>query len=278
MSGSGEAPGNPGRSSAASARLLSELVTAADGDRPAVTVVGPHPGQRTELGCATLSNWADKTANLLVEELELDAGDELAVDVGSDWTTLVVLLGAWRAGVVARLGDADPASGPAVVHEQRAGSAPVDDDVVVVGGGMAGRHLGDVHGGLAFATDVLSMPDEFTASRPAPSGPALRLNGASTAHEALARAGQDAARLLGVPARGRVASARRIDRLDGLVVGPLAAWAAAGSVLLVADAASLADTAAAEHADVTVGITGQDGEVTDLRCDVEEGAVRVSPR
>lgn len=278
MSGSLEPGGRPTRPLAgatAPSGTLGWLISADDGDRPAVTAVGRQPGERTELGCATLSNWADKTANLLVEELELDPGDDLAVDLGSDWTTLVVLLGAWRAGVVASLGQADPANGPAVVHEQRVGSAPVDDDVVVVGGGMAGRHVGEVHGGLTFAVDVLSMPDEFAGVVDDPAHPALRLGEVTLSHGALAEAADTAAGLLDLPRRGRLASPRPVDQLDGLVTGPLAAWTAGGSVVLVADPASLADVAAGERADVVIDLGGRDAG-GGVACELDDGAIRVT--
>lgn len=257
-------------------RALGELVTAADGDRPAVTMVARSTGERTELGCATLSNWADKTANLLVEELEVDAGEEVGVDLGSHWTTLVVLLGAWRAGIVVRLGEADPEFGPAVVHEHRVGGMPVDDDVVVVGAGMAGRQVGDVHGGLSFATDVLSMPDEFSPVRLADGHPALRVSDRTVSQDALAGGAQAAAELMGLQPRLRLASARRVDRLDGLVVGPLAAWEAGASLVLVTEPASLADVVASERADVALDLERDDQPGLDVRGELaEDGSVLV---
>lgn len=257
-------------------RTLSELITAADGDRPAVTMVAPATGERTELGCATLSNWADKTANLLVEELEVGAGEEVGVDLGSHWTTLVVLLGAWRAGIVARLGEADPSLGPAVVHEHRVGAVPVDDDVVVVGAGMAGRQLGEVHGGLSFATDVLSMPDEFTPVRLDSDHPALRWADQTVSHTALVSGAQAAAELMGLQPRARLASARPVDQLDGLVVGPLAAWAAGASLVLVTEPASLADVAASERADMALDMEQEGEPPLGLRGELaEDGSIRV---
>lgn len=266
----GEAP--------ARSRTLGGLVGAADGDRPAVTLVDPGGGERTELGCATLSNWADKLAGLLVWELELEAGDDLAVDTGSHWTTLVVLVGAWRAGVAVRLGEADPAHGPAVVSEQRAGRVPVDDDVVVVGAGMAGRHTRDVHGGLSFHTDVLSMPDEFAPPALAPGHPALRLGRATVTHDALLRGAHAAAELLALAPRSRLASARPVDGLDGLVAGPLAAWAAGASLVLAVDPARLDDVAASERADVALDLARDGGPPPAVRCELgEDGAVEVRP-
>lgn len=283
MSGSAEQTGSTGgglpdepREATTPSRPLSELVTAADGDRPAVTMVDPATGERTELGCATLSNWADKTANLLVDELEVDAGDEVGVDLGSHWTTLVVLLGAWRAGIVVRLGEADPAFGPAVVHEHRVGGVPVDDDVVVVGAGMAGRHVGEVRGGLSFATDVLSMPDEFSPTRWSDDHPALRVNGEPVTHGALARGAQAAAAALQLQPRLRLASARPVDQLDGLVVGPLAAWVAGSSLVLVADPAALADVVTAERADVTLDLAADGQQPRDVRGELaSDGSVHV---
>lgn len=283
MSGSVEQTGVTGgglprepREATTPSRSLNELVTAADGDRPAVTMVDPATGERTELGCATLSNWADKTANLLVDELEVDAGDEVGVDLGSHWTTLVVLLGAWRAGIVVRLGEADPAFGPAVVHEHRVGGVPVDDDVVVVGAGMAGRHVGEVHGGLSFATDVLSMPDEFSPTRWSDDHPALRVNGELVTHGALARGAQAAAATLELQPRLRLASARPVDRLDGLVMGPLAAWIAGSSLVLVADPAALADVVTAERADVALDLAADGRQPRDVRGELaSDGSIHV---
>lgn len=271
----GGLPEEPGEATTPS-RPLNELVTAADGDRPAVTMVDPATSERTELGCATLSNWADKTANLLADELEVDAGEEVGVDLGSHWTTLVVLLGAWRAGIVVRLGDADPAFGPAVVHEHRVGGVPVDDDVVVVGAGMAGRHVGDVHGGLSFATDVLSMPDEFSPTRWSDDHPALRVSGELVTHGALARGAQAAAAALDLQPRLRLASARPVDQLDGLVVGPLAAWIASSSLVLVTDPAALADVVTAERADVALDLPVDGRPPRDVRGELaSDGSIRV---
>lgn len=255
---------------------LGHVVSADHGDRPAVTLVDRRRGERTELGCATLANWADKTANLLVEDLELSAGDELTVDLGSHWTTLVILMGAWRAGVVVRLGHADPAHGPAAVHERRV-DGPVSDDVLVVGDGMAGRPLGDVDGGLSFPTDVLAMPDEFPVTDQPPEHPALAIDDVVISHAALGSAGWRAARLLGLSAGSRLASARPVDAVDGLVAGALAAWCADASLVLATDPDSLGDVASAERAEVVLGGPADHATAIDIRCELAaDGTIHVS--
>lgn len=274
----GGGAGSSGRAGAAGLPPggLGGLVTADAGDRPAVTLVDRARGERTELGCATLANWADKTANFVTEELDLAAGDELTVDIGSHWTTLVVLLGAWRAGVVARLGPSEAGTGPAVVGEDRL-DGRAGDDVLVVGAGLVGRPLGDAHGGLAFPDDVLAMPDEFTPATLGADHPALRAEGAVLAHGELADAARAAAQLLGLRAGSRLASARPVDTVEGLVTGALAAWCADASLVLAADATTLDAVAASERADVVLDDgRGPQDAVPAVRCAVTpEGGVRV---
>src|SRR6478735_8186016 len=63
------------------------------GSAPLLTYYDVGSGERTELSGISLSNWVAKTGNLLVDELMVDAGDqvELALSVGhpGHWVTLV---------------------------------------------------------------------------------------------------------------------------------------------------------------------------------------------
>ncbi|GIF60625.1 TIGR03089 family protein [Asanoa iriomotensis] len=56
-------------------------------------------GERTELSGATLDNWVEKTANLLVDGSGLGDGDQAGVLLPPHWQTAAVLLGCWAAGV-----------------------------------------------------------------------------------------------------------------------------------------------------------------------------------
>ncbi|WHU45315.1 TIGR03089 family protein [Gordonia sp. L191] len=69
-----------------------------DHSRPALTFYDDATGERTELSWATLGNWAAKTANLLVDEVLLEPGDPVIVDLPEHWQTAGILLGCWWAG------------------------------------------------------------------------------------------------------------------------------------------------------------------------------------
>jgi uncharacterized protein (TIGR03089 family) len=65
--------------------------------RPLVTAY--DAGARIELSVASYANWVDKTASLLVEELELERGDRLLLDLPMHWLGPVLMGAAWRAGL-----------------------------------------------------------------------------------------------------------------------------------------------------------------------------------
>jgi len=70
-----------------------------DPTRPLLTWYDDAAGERTELSGATLDNWVEKTANLLVDGAGLGDGDRAGVLLPPHWQTAAVLLGAWAAGV-----------------------------------------------------------------------------------------------------------------------------------------------------------------------------------
>src|SRR5205823_5967438 len=76
-----------------------------DGARPLVTWYDDEAGERAELSVATTANWAAKIANYLVDEHDLQPGDDGIVSPSLHWTTAVVLLGAWTAGAHVTFGD-----------------------------------------------------------------------------------------------------------------------------------------------------------------------------
>ncbi len=70
-----------------------------DPGQPLITAYDDATGERTELSVTTYANWVSKTANLLTEELGLEAGDTLLVDLPPHWLVPVFLGAAWCAGV-----------------------------------------------------------------------------------------------------------------------------------------------------------------------------------
>jgi uncharacterized protein (TIGR03089 family) len=71
----------------------------ADPGRPLLTAYDEQTGERTELSAVTFANWVSKTANLLTDELMLDDGDTVLLDLPSHWLVPVFLGAAWSSGL-----------------------------------------------------------------------------------------------------------------------------------------------------------------------------------
>ena len=88
-------------------RILARLL-AADPARPLVTFYDDATGERTELSVTTWGTWVAKVSSLLADELEVEHGDRLLVDLPAHWLGTVVLGAAWACGIeVVWEGDAD---------------------------------------------------------------------------------------------------------------------------------------------------------------------------
>jgi uncharacterized protein (TIGR03089 family) len=78
-----------------------------DGSAPLLTFYDLESGARTELSATTLSNWVDKTSNLLLDEVAVGEGEvismPLAVEAPGHWLTAVWQLACWQVGLVVDL-------------------------------------------------------------------------------------------------------------------------------------------------------------------------------
>ena len=72
---------------------------AADPGQPLVTFYDDATGERTELSVKTFANWVSKTANLYADELMLDPGDAVRIDLPPHWLGPVFLAAAWACGL-----------------------------------------------------------------------------------------------------------------------------------------------------------------------------------
>ncbi|MGA8848100.1 MAG: TIGR03089 family protein [Nocardioides sp.] len=70
-----------------------------DAGRPLVTFYDHETGERVELSVTTYANWVAKAASLLVDELDLERGARLQVDLPTHWLGPVFLGAAWIAGL-----------------------------------------------------------------------------------------------------------------------------------------------------------------------------------
>ena len=73
---------------------------------PRLTWYGPD-GERVELSGRVLDNWAAKSSNLLVEELDAEPGTRFRLDLPGHWKSAVLALAGWQAGGVLVDGEAD---------------------------------------------------------------------------------------------------------------------------------------------------------------------------
>jgi len=72
---------------------------AADPGQPFVTFYDDESGERTELSVKTYANWVSKTANLYADELMLDPGDTIRIDLPPHWLGVVFVGAAWCCGL-----------------------------------------------------------------------------------------------------------------------------------------------------------------------------------
>lgn len=142
-----------------------------DATRPLVTFYDDATGERVELSVATYANWVAKTAGLARDELDLERGGRVLLDLPTHWLGAVWLGAAWTLG--------------AVVTDDRTLREP--DDLVVCGPDRLADHARTADGpvvglslrplGARFAEPlppgvvdygavVLGQPDVFLADDP----------------------------------------------------------------------------------------------------------------
>ncbi|MBB3661909.1 uncharacterized protein (TIGR03089 family) [Prauserella sediminis] len=225
-------------------QLLRPLLSSAA--RPAVTHYDDAVGSRVELSVATLTNWAAKTANWLVEEFDVEPGGPVAVDLPAHWQTAGVLLGTWWCGghVVS-----DP-DGARVAFTGPDGPTGIADDTAVVALDPLGRGLGPQgapNGAFDYLSDARTAGDDFTPLIPVPGDTAALLG--DTADDVLAAARVRAGEL-GIGSGDRVLSTRAWTLPDGVLDALVAPLAAGAHVVQVSNPAKLDAHRAAEAATV----------------------------
>ena len=150
-------------------RLLATAL-ATDPSRPLLTYYDDATSERTELSVATFGNWVAKTANLLRDDLDLQPGARVEVDLPLHWQAAVWLQACWAMGLVVVL-PSGPAWQPvelAVVSHDRAQSSAAE--VVSLGLGPMGlARPGAVPayaGALDYDREVLGHGDVFSPTVP----------------------------------------------------------------------------------------------------------------
>lgn len=212
-----------------SGEILDPLMRA-DPVGPRITYYDDATGERVELSTVTLVNWANKTANLLRDELGAGPASRVAVLLPAHWQTAAVLFGIWWIGaeVVIAPGDADIALCTADRIDE-ADQAVGGGEVVVLSLDPFGKPVPDLPFGVTdYATSVRVHGDQIVPER-AP-GPALAGRSVS---DVLAAA-RDSAAAQGLTADDRVLSSAAWETADDIVANLLAPYAAGASLVQVA--------------------------------------------
>ncbi|WIX79697.1 TIGR03089 family protein [Amycolatopsis carbonis] len=217
--------------------------------KPLITHYDDQLGSRVELSVATTLNWAAKTANWLVDEFDVEPGDEVAVQLPAHWQTAGILLGAWWCG--ARVVPASAGARVVFIGPDASVDAPA---VAVVSLDPMGRGLSTPPpgGALDYLTEARMSGDQFTPLSPIPGDtPALE---SSTVDEILTEA-RARAEKLGLSAADRALSTLDWTIPDGVLDGFLVPLAASAHLVQIthADPAKLDRKREAERTTTDLG-------------------------
>lgn len=144
--------------------LLGPLL-AGGAPKPLITHYDDATGARIELSRATTANWAAKTANWLVDEIDLEPETPVAVSLPAHWQTAGVLLGAWWAGAHVT----DKADGAEVAFVPAADLARAEGAhaVAAVGLDPMGAPVRDLPTGVVdYVSDIRVHGDDFSPITP----------------------------------------------------------------------------------------------------------------
>ena len=119
------------------AELLDRAV-ASGPSRPLLTAYDDATGERTELSVVTFATWVAKTANLLRDELDVQPGSSLSLQLPLHWQAAVWLQAAWALGLVVDLVSRDGVDVAVVGHDSTGGDSVSADQVVSLGLGPMG--------------------------------------------------------------------------------------------------------------------------------------------
>lgn len=230
------------------ADLLARRVRS-DGSAPLVTCYDLDAGTRVELSATTTANWVAKTSNLLTDELLLEPGALVELEVAREhpghWMTLVWALSCWQTGAAVTLGR----SGEAALLVTGPNPSPGAGGAEVVACSLHPLGLGipDLPAGVVdFAMEVRGQPDQWSGLPVAGDAPAWRDQTRSLAQQDLVAGGPGDARRVLVTAGEPWTTVR-----DALVV-PLRDGGSSVVLSGTADPARVAEIAATERVDAVL--------------------------
>ncbi|HEY7485430.1 MAG TPA: TIGR03089 family protein [Streptosporangiaceae bacterium] len=248
---------------------LLDAALSADPAAPLVTFYDDATGERIELSAKTFANWVAKTANLLVDGLGMQPGDEVVLALPPHWQGAAWLFACWSAGLVAAPVGVPVAGGVAgaavlVVSEPDLPRALESGAPEIVGLSLhaLGGPLRDCPPGVTdYATEVRAYGDRFTPFEPVdPAASALRVRSVTLSGSEVTAETYSFVRNSGLTPAARVLTALSYSTLDDLLVGLLAPIAAGGSVIIQRnlDKVALERRISLEHVTAVAGVPGWD--------------------
>lgn len=208
--------------------------------RPLVTFYDGSTGERVELSVKTFDNWVSKIANLLGDDLLIEPGELVCVDLPTHWQSTVTLLAAWTAGLRVWLGGSGTTQ--VDVAASVVGPAARSNPGVVIGQPIAcslqplgGPFRGDLPTGwLDFGREVPSQPDVLlTASSTRRTDVAVEADGGSLTHEQLVDQAFATAAEQGIADGGRLVTDANPTCAGEVAAGLVAPLVTGASVVLV---------------------------------------------
>jgi uncharacterized protein (TIGR03089 family) len=147
-----------------SLQVLAQLVRS-DPSRPRVTFYDDsiNAGERIELSAKVLANWVSKAANLLTDELEVEPGDVVRLDLPAQhWRSLYWALAVWSVGATLDVRHDGPAQLLVTTDARRAVGTDADATVLVTLAALARRHADPVPDDVIDeARDLSTYADQF---------------------------------------------------------------------------------------------------------------------
>lgn len=265
------------------ADLLNRTI-AADPARPLITFYDDAGGERIELSAKTFGNWVAKTANLLVDGLDAQPGERVALLLPPHWQTAVWAFAVWSAGLTVQVGGAEGADIVAVAESGLTADHPDAREIVGLSLHAFGMPLAERPGYMVdYAAEVRSYGDRFAAPPLDPQAPALHVEPgphsspySGTSHHSegkgvmsITLSGQDvvtrgheAAARWRLDARSRLLVAMDLATVSGLITGLIAPMSTAASVIICRnlDKAVLDQRVSVEHVTAVAG-TGDWGDL-----------------
>jgi len=223
--------------------------------RPLVTFYDGATGERIELSVVTFDNWVSKIANLFSDELMLDPGDTVHLEMPPHWQACVITMGAWAAGLTVQLGTPSPEVAVSVVGPAaRAHPEQTAGQVLACSlRPMGGPFVDELPAGwLDFAREVPPQPDALlSVIALSPEDVALTVMTEPTTHVELAQQAIAAAEDLALGAGGRLITDANPSRPSGLAAALIGPVMVGASVVLVTNCSAEQKVKIAEQERVT---------------------------